>query len=637
MKRLFVRILLLAVACVGQFLFFQKAEAVTWVFSGTLYSSEYNYETGNTDLIPYTRSFSAYTVNTDKAVYSPGETVTFFVTMQALMCSNFVPNLSTNISGPGMNSTVYGYASGSSGSVSAQVPSTPGTYTYQLGGCFQYLNENLGLAPGTLDECSSSSVSITVVAPVIHGGWSDWSACSASCGGGNQTRTCTNPAPANGGAYCPGASSQACNTQSCAVLPTCSGASVSSSVVYGPGATYDVYINGVANATDVKVPYWTDANGQNDLTWPSAINMGGGTWKYSVNLANNLPGNPEYGGVSHHIYLYNAGYSNVWCGAQAVSWSNAPSADISASPNPVTRGSSTTLTWSSTDATSCTASGGWSGTKATSGTQTVGPLGGDVSYTITCTGSGGTSTDSTTAYVVDVCGNGIDDDGDGLTDMSDGGCTSPSDTSEVNPPTVVLTASPSSVPYNGTAALSWNATGPGTTCIASGDWSGTKMVTGAQTVTALTRNTTYVLACTNSGGSASATQDIFVAPAPDFGLYNDAGVITLQTGSTTGSTDIKVAPVNGFTSAVTLSILGSNPSLPSGVSVSLDDSSLSSSEYGTGSTLRVTVTGRVVDSGPYIITVQGVDTSGIARQTTITIDLTNIASTTPKNVNYSEF
>jgi len=53
----------------------------------------------------------------------------------------------------------------------------------------------------------------------VNGGWSDWSACSAECGGGTQTRTCNNPAPANGGADCSqldgGNSSQSCNTQAC--------------------------------------------------------------------------------------------------------------------------------------------------------------------------------------------------------------------------------------------------------------------------------------------------------------------------------------------------------------------------------------------------------------------------------------
>lgn len=50
----------------------------------------------------------------------------------------------------------------------------------------------------------------------VDGGWSNWSVCSASCGGGTQTRTCTNPSPANGWNNCVGANTQACNTQVCA-------------------------------------------------------------------------------------------------------------------------------------------------------------------------------------------------------------------------------------------------------------------------------------------------------------------------------------------------------------------------------------------------------------------------------------
>ena len=49
----------------------------------------------------------------------------------------------------------------------------------------------------------------------LDGGWSDFGACSKSCGGGTETRTCSNPAPANGGNDCVGDSTKVCNTQGC--------------------------------------------------------------------------------------------------------------------------------------------------------------------------------------------------------------------------------------------------------------------------------------------------------------------------------------------------------------------------------------------------------------------------------------
>jgi hypothetical protein len=67
----------------------------------------------------------------------------------------------------------------------------------------------------------------------------------------------------------------------------------------------------------------------------------------------------------------------------------APTVTLSAFPTSVTSGGSSTLTWSSTNAPSCTASGGWSGAKATSGSQTLTNLTTTATYTLTCTGAGG--------------------------------------------------------------------------------------------------------------------------------------------------------------------------------------------------------------------------------------------------------
>ena len=64
-------------------------------------------------------------------------------------------------------------------------------------------------------------------------------------------------------------------------------------------------------------------------------------------------------------------------------------------------GSSTTITWSEVNATGCTASGTWSGTMATSGTQTVTPTAaGTDAYTLTCSNAGGASAPSSVTLTV---------------------------------------------------------------------------------------------------------------------------------------------------------------------------------------------------------------------------------------------
>jgi hypothetical protein len=78
----------------------------------------------------------------------------------------------------------------------------------------------------------------------------------------------------------------------------------------------------------------------------------------------------------------------------------APTVSISASPSSIIIGQSVTLSWSSTNATSCTASGDWSGTKATGGSETVTPsTTGTKTYSLSCSGAGGTASASASVTV----------------------------------------------------------------------------------------------------------------------------------------------------------------------------------------------------------------------------------------------
>ena len=151
----------------------------------------------------------------------------------------------------------------------------------------------------------------------------------------------------------------------------------------------------------------------------------------------------------------------------------APTVTLTASPTSIASGGSSTLTWSSTNATSCTASGGWTGSKATSGTLGTGAITMPSSYSLTCTGTGGTSGVST--VLVNII------------------------------PTATLVAAPSVIASGGSSTLTWSSTNA-TSCTASGagaGWSGSKATSGTQSTGALTATTSYSLSCSGAGGTSS--------------------------------------------------------------------------------------------------------------------------------------
>ena len=121
----------------------------------------------------------------------------------------------------------------------------------------------------------------------------------------------------------------------------------------------------------------------------SAVTNGAGT--ASCSLTPSTPGtgtlNAAFAGNSQ--YLASAAIRRVDVTTAP------PTVSISVNPTTIAVGGSATLTWSSSNATSCTASGAWSGTQSTSGSQTVSSsMAGSDTYTLTCMGSGGSASAS---------------------------------------------------------------------------------------------------------------------------------------------------------------------------------------------------------------------------------------------------
>jgi hypothetical protein len=77
-----------------------------------------------------------------------------------------------------------------------------------------------------------------------------------------------------------------------------------------------------------------------------------------------------------------------------------PTLSFSANPATVNQNGSTTLTWDSTDATDCTASGDWSGNLPVSGSQLISGLTIDSQFNLVCNGPGGSVNDTENVSVV---------------------------------------------------------------------------------------------------------------------------------------------------------------------------------------------------------------------------------------------
>jgi hypothetical protein len=85
----------------------------------------------------------------------------------------------------------------------------------------------------------------------------------------------------------------------------------------------------------------------------------------------------------------------------------------------------------------------------------------------------------------------------------------------IAPPTISLTATPSSISAGTSTALNWTTTGGVTACTGSGTWTGPKTPFGAESTGRLSQpgNFSYELSCVGGGGTAKAVAVITVGNA----------------------------------------------------------------------------------------------------------------------------
>lgn len=161
-----------------------------------------------------------------------------------------------------------------------------------------------------------------------------------------------------------------------------------------------------------------------------------------------------------------------------------------------------TLSWTSTNAASCTAAGSWSGAQVTSGSQSISNVGsGAYTYTITCTNPSGSASDSVTVNVLSA-------------------------------PTVTVSA-PAAVTAPASYTATWTSSNA-TSCTGTNRFTGLSGLTGSRSETGLpVGNYDYTVTCTNAlGASASDTKRtvVYAAPSVDLKVDGSDGPTLTRTG-----------------------------------------------------------------------------------------------------------
>ena len=166
----------------------------------------------------------------------------------------------------------------------------------------------------------------------------------------------------------------------------------------------------------LSVSCYTSPNpAQINQTVTFSSNVSGGSGSYTYYWSGATYGNNSYSQKSFSSYGNYTAYLTVndsqnrsastSCSVNVDGqYTNAPTLNLWADKYTIVQGESTYLRWTSTNTNYCTASNGWSGSKSTSGYESVSPNS-NTTYSLTCYGDGGQITRSVTIYVTSITTN----------------------------------------------------------------------------------------------------------------------------------------------------------------------------------------------------------------------------------------
>ncbi|NMB68842.1 MAG: hypothetical protein GYA20_08780 [Chloroflexi bacterium] len=213
---------------------------------------------------------------------------------------------------------------------------------------------------------------------------------------------------------------------------------------------------------------------------------------------NNLPSpawNVPSAGACEWSISASGGYVDVRAVTTAYRTTPAPTVDLkvnnSNGPLNLAGPANYNLSWTSTNAASCSASNSWSGAQAINGSQAFsGITSGTYTYTITCTNPAGSAVDSVTVNVLSA-------------------------------PTVSISA-PASLPAPASYTAAWTSSNA-VSCTGSGQFTGLSGLTGSKTEVSLpTGAYDYTVTCTNAAGAtATDTKQTLVYAAPSVDIKVD--------------------------------------------------------------------------------------------------------------------